>query len=99
VYALIAQSEANGIEQYQRERDQIKLWGECVQATADPVELYVQAAGTKKAHYDPIIHDIVDSLAKDGVVVDLSLPQQLKHYGRIMEKVCKKFCLRQPIAT
>ena len=89
VYDLIVQSEPDGIAQYQSECAQMKVYGPCLQCTDDPVELYVQAAVTKKSFYDPIILEIVDILKAEGINVELSLPAGLKHFGRIMEKVCK----------
>jgi hypothetical protein len=53
------------------------------------VELYIQAAVTKKAYYDPVILEIADILKAEGIDVEVSLPEGLKHFGRIMEKVCK----------
>ena len=89
VYDLIVQSEPDGIAQYQSECAQMKVYGPCLQCTDDPVELYVQAAVTKKSFYDPIILEIVGTLKAEGINVELSLPTDLKHFGRIMEKVCK----------
>ena len=89
VYDLIVQSEPDGIAQYQSECAQMQVYGPCLQCTDDPVELYVQAAVTKKSFYDPIILEIVGILKAEGINVELSLPTDLKHFGRIMEKVCK----------